>query len=251
MIESFYTLIKKSYDFNKNIFDTNPQWTLIKELFERNFVHNEDHKPKLPKKIHQIWLGSPLPAKYIEYADTWKRFNPEWEYKLWTDRDVHDVDIPRIEVFNSIKNMGQKSDFLRYHILNEFGGLYIDTDFECLKSFDSLSYAEFLVGVGYPAAPELYIGLIGSVPGHPIISNVVAAMDKIKSNGWREIFNTTGTYFFTRIFFEVITEYTKGVVVLPTDYFYPFSNKIRHMKNGKDFIKECSYAIHYWDVAWN
>jgi mannosyltransferase OCH1-like enzyme len=247
-MESFETLIKKSYDFNQEIFSNCPRWRIIGELYDKNYVNNTDRSVNLPKKIHQIWLGSPLPDKYKSYVDSWREFHPDWEYYLWTNGDG--VDIPRRDLYNRIKNLGQKSDFLRYHILNQFGGLYVDTDFECLKSFNTLAYAEFLAGVGYPAKPQLYIGLIGSVPGHSIISAMVSSLDTVRSKNWRAIFETTGADFFTSVFFRVIKEYTPGVVVLPTDYFYPFSNKKRHQDNGKDYIKDCSYAIHYWDVSW-
>ncbi len=249
MVKPFDTLIKKSYDFNQKVFDTDPRWEILRGLYEKNFAHNKDFTTKLPKKIHQIWLGCPLPDKYREYIDSWKIFHPEWEHKLWTDGD--DVDIPRRDLFDSIGNPGQKSDFLRYHILNQFGGIYVDTDFECLKSFDTLSYAEFLVGVGFPAAPQLFIGLIGSIPNHPITSALVSSLDRIRGGTAKNIFNTTGPNFFTSVFFGVVKEYTKGVVVLPPDYFYPFSNKKRGQCNGKDYVEDCSYAIHYWDVSWH
>lgn len=34
--------------------------------------------------------------------------------------------------YSSAKNWGMKSDILRYEILQKFGGVYIDTDYECL-----------------------------------------------------------------------------------------------------------------------
>lgn len=251
MIEPFNTLIKKSYDFNQEVFDTDPRWGILRELYEKNFAYNKDLTHKLPKKIHQIWLGGTIPTKYKEYTDTWKKFHPDWEYRLWTDSDVSEVDIPRRDLFDSIGNPGQKSDFLRYHILNQLGGIYVDADFECLKPFDTLSYAEFLVGVGFPAAPQLFIGLIGSIPNHPITSALVSSLDRVRGGTWKNIFNTTGPNFFTSVFFGVVKKYIEGVVVLPTDYFYPFPNKQRHQSNGKDYIKDCSYAIHYWDVSWH
>ena len=146
--------------------------------------------------------------------------------------------------------MGQKSDFLRYHILKQYGGLYVDTDFQCLKSFDTLLYADFLIGIAYPSKPEFYIGLIGCIPEHPIISRAVSDMDKIRSVGWQAVFKTTGNYFFTSVFFKVVGKYMKGVVPLPPQYFYPWPNKQRHRKNAKAYIKDYSYAIHYWEVSW-
>jgi inositol phosphorylceramide mannosyltransferase catalytic subunit len=140
---------------------------------------------------------------------------------------------------------------LRYHILNQFGGIYADTDFECLRSFNSLSYVDFIGGVGFPSRIELYIGLIGCVPHHPIMEQIVNGMDKIRDGGWPAIFETTGTYFFTRTFFKVVTEYQKGIVMLPPDYFYPFPNQGGHEnRKGRDYIKDCSYAVHHWAVSW-
>lgn len=231
------------------------QWLLLKDLYDGNFINIKNRNYNtLPKKIHQIWLGSDIPEKYKKWGETWKQHNPDWEYKLWTDEDVNDVDIPNRSLFNSIKNMGQKSDFLRYHILNQFGGVYVDTDFECLKSFNDLTYANFLVGVGYPSKVELYIGLIGSIPNYPILLRVINSINSndIGKLGWKNVFETTGTYFFTRIFFEMITKYIKGVVVLPPDYFYPFPNEKGHEhRNGRNYIKDCSYALHHWAVAWS
>ena len=251
MAKSLETLLKGYPTFDQHIFDTHPHWAIIRELYDKNFINANRNHIGMPKKIHQIWLGGTLPKAYQGYADTWKRFNPEWEYRLWMDKDVKEVDIPRRDLFDSIKNLGQKSDFLRYHILNQYGGMYVDTDFECLKSFDTLAYADFLVGVGYRPVPLLYIGLIGSVPGHPVVKALTSAMKTVRGRNADEIFNTTGPHFFNNTFFKVVTKYMEGVVVLPTDYFYPFPGKFRFQSNGKDYIKDCSYAIHYWAVSWD
>lgn len=53
-------------------------------------------------------------------------------------------------------NYGEKSDVLRYEILQQFGGIYVDCDFECLKSFDSLLSCNFFSGFSNtPAAVEV------------------------------------------------------------------------------------------------
>lgn len=253
-METFGTLARKSYDFNQSNYDTDWRWQLLAELYDKNFVKAADTDvQKIPKKLHQIWLGSTIPDEYKKWGDTWQKFNPDWEYKLWTDANIGDVQIASRKLFESIKNYGQKSDFLRFHILKQFGGIYVDTDFECLKPFDDLLYLDFLISVGYPTKVELYTGIIGCIPNHPIISRVVKEVDigRILSKGSKEIFETTGGYFFTRCFFESITKYTKGVVAFPTDYFFPFPNvKEYYLNNAKDYVQDCSYAIHYWALSW-
>jgi mannosyltransferase OCH1-like enzyme len=250
----FTSLIKKSYAFDPIMYIKDSRWRLLEELFVENFDNvtwKKDYNT-LPKKIHQIWLGSPIPKKYKEWGESWKKLNPEWEYRLWTDEDVYELELPNMELYNSLSNYGAKSDILRYNILNKFGGVYIDTDYECLKSFDSLTYLSFFTGIGYPAAVELYVGLIGSVPGHPIIKQVADEVNAIsKDIVVTEILNATSSYFFTREFFKVIQQYEQGVVAFPTQYMYPFPNdRDHHLRKGKDFILDCSYAIHYWEVSW-
>jgi mannosyltransferase OCH1-like enzyme len=240
----------KAFQSNNN----DPRWELLQELWEKNYVEMSRPivplAPRIPYKIHQIWLGSPFPAKYQGWADTWKRLNLGWEYKLWTDKDIDDVAIPNRTLFNSITHVAQHSDFLRYHILNQYGGLYVDTDFECLRPVTPLNVYEFYTSAAYGENVELYIGLIASTPGHPIIRRVIEELDAIRSKTWKEVFNTTGTYFFTRVFFEEMKEYRKGVVVFPTKYFYPFPNYVRRECNAREFIRPCSYAIHHWEVSW-
>jgi inositol phosphorylceramide mannosyltransferase catalytic subunit len=252
MTESFENIIRRSWGFVQAQYNSDPRWDIVKELYEKNFIHvNSRNYDVMPKKIHQIWLGGELPDKYKRWGETWTKFNPDWEYKLWTDNDVEKVNISDRVKFNSIRNLGQKSDYLRYHILNQFGGLYVDTDFECLKSFNPLTYANFLVGVGYPSKVELYIGLMGSVPNHPVLLYLLNIMNKNYIDS-KDIFNTTGTYFFTKIFFEIVRGYMNGVVILPPDYFYPFPNHKGHeLENGRDYILDCSYAVHHWEISWS
>jgi inositol phosphorylceramide mannosyltransferase catalytic subunit len=230
------------------------KWYVCHRLYANNYLLRRDEDyTVLPKRIHQIWLGSPLPEQYKQWTESWQKFNPGWEYKLWTDDNVDEVEIERRDLFNSITHLGQKSDFLRYHILNQYGGLYVDTDFECLKSFDDLTYLNFFTGRSHSKeVMELFIGLIASTPNHPILRKVLFNMNTIKSGNWKDIFNTTGTYFFTKMFFESVVSYSRGIVIFPPEYFYPFPNH-NHEKetNPKRFIQDCSYAIHYWEVSWS
>jgi len=252
MKESFEILMKKSYEFDQENYNSDWRWQLLAELYDKNFVNAVPGKAKIPKRIHQIWLGSPFPNKYKQWAESWQKFHPDWEYTLWTDENIKDVKITNRKFFNSISNYGPKSDYLRYHVLKQFGGIYVDTDFECFKSFEDLLYLDFLIGVGYPSKMELYVGLIACVPEHPVL---VRACETISKNTrdfvLGEVFSATSSYFFTNAFFSTIKEYQPGVVALPPEYLYPFPNSKGHEKlDGRKFLKPCSYANHYWEVSW-
>jgi mannosyltransferase OCH1-like enzyme len=260
MIASFENMMLPIKEFDLVNYKKDWRWQLLEELYHRNYcptissnLDDYTYTRKIPKKIHQIWLGSPFPERYKVWAETWKKLNPDYEYKLWTDADVDSLELPNRKAYDSILSEGPRSDVLRYHILNQQGGIYIDTDFECLKSFEELSYLDFYTGVGYPSQVELYPGLIACSPNHPIIKQVCKEIDKVTQEGILEkgIHASTSSYFFTDVFFNVVKKYQRGVVAFPPDYFYPFSNHKGHEhEDGHKYIKECSFAIHHWEVSW-
>lgn len=251
--------VNHSYVFSRENMVNNEDWKKIISSYN-NFELSEE--TIIPKKIHQIWLGSDLPKKFKRLTDSWLKYNPDWEYKLWTDSDIINLDFPNKHIFNSISNLGMKSDLLRIEILNKFGGLYVDIDFECLKSFKDMNRLSFYTGIVYGENVEIGIGLIGSTPNHPILtdylSNITYQNGKESAD---DIFNTTGPYFFTKIVLRNITEETKNIVVFPTIYFYPFHNTYHPEKRLfgfeeddlniiSKFITEDSYATHWWHVNW-
>ena len=111
---------------------------------------------EIPKMIHQIWIGpKPFPKKLKKHVQTWKKHHPTWKYKLWKDEDVKGIEWSGINktLYELSWNYGMKSDVLRYQLLWNFGGLYVDVDGECLKPFDILvEKLSFFVGYLTPFA---------------------------------------------------------------------------------------------------
>ena len=249
--ESFNTLIRKSVNYSQKEQDTSADWKLALKLYEDNYLNTEDTTHRIPKKIHQIWLGSKLPDKFKPWCDTWQRIHPEWEYRLWTDEDINDINIAKREMFDKATNQGMKSDILRYEILRQQGGLYVDTDFECLKSFDDLLYLKFFVGISQDPNMQTYCGLIGSVPDGVVIKHCVNDLKGIYTgNNGDKVMDATGPYHITRAFLAGAREDPVGAVAFPMDFFYPFPNHMRFTDTAQSYIKPFSYAIHYWKTSW-
>ena len=73
--------------------------------------------------------------------------------------------------FDEATNFGEKSDVLRYEILFQLGGVYVDADMECLRALDGLhATVDFYAGISNSGTIELNNAIIGARPGHPIIS---------------------------------------------------------------------------------
>ena len=99
-------------------------------IIHDNFV---PQTTRIPRVFHQIWIGpKPLPEKYKRWQKTWQSI-PGWTYKLWTDKDVQQFPLINQDAYYREKNLGARADILRLEILYREGGVYIDTDFECLK----------------------------------------------------------------------------------------------------------------------
>lgn len=123
--------------------------SFYRDLYNSNFssTFDSNNKPKIPKIIHQIWIGPrPFPEKYVEYAQTCTSLNPGWEYKLWTNDDVENIlaiDPKYTSLYKEYEKhrqfSGQK-DILEFLILYKHGGLFLDADIKCIKSFESLHY---------------------------------------------------------------------------------------------------------------
>ena len=82
----------------------------------------------IPKIIHQIWLG---PNKRPDiWMDSWKNdyINkyPEWTYKLWTEKEINEINLTNKKQYENEKFYNGKSDIARYEILYQFGGVFID-----------------------------------------------------------------------------------------------------------------------------
>jgi mannosyltransferase OCH1-like enzyme len=246
---TFDELVKRSAAYSAKEQES-ANWITAKSLYENNYVNSSDTVEKIPRKIHQIWLGGRIPEKYKRLTETWKKFHPDWEYRLWTDKDIEEFGLKNKTLFNTAKNQGQRSDIFRYEILHRYGGIYVDTDFECLKPFDDLLFLDFFTGISYDTRMVLYIGLIASVPGHAITVKCIDSMDSYDGNQAYAIMDTTGPYYFTRCFFGTVNKDTKGVVAFPMDFFYPLPNYLRNTNKPYDYVKDFSYAIHHWAVTW-
>lgn len=250
----FFTSMQHTPHFDKNKATQDSIWNECANRY--NALVNNDYwqeEPRIPKKIHRIWLGSPLPEKEYKFGLTWIEHHPDWEYKLWTEKEIDEFGLVNRKIYDSTKNYGEKSDIARYEILYREGGLYIDTDFECLQSFELLHHCcDFFAGINCLTDFEVFMGLIGCVPGHPILKCCIEMVPKYRDK--HSILARTGPYFFTDCIRRSISSCSPYTILFPTTYFYPWPFYARNeisMQKIRAWVKPESYAIHHWHVSWN
>jgi hypothetical protein len=92
--------------------------------------------PKIPKIIHQLWIGNK--SAPIKLMNTWKEKNPEFEYIFWNEKEIKKRDF----VFkcqykiDDIEEINGKADIMRWEILYEYGGVFLDADSICIEPID-------------------------------------------------------------------------------------------------------------------
>lgn len=250
--------MRHNHNYSVRFGKKSPTWCLYRELYNAFIAKNvqPDDPYVIPPLIHMVWLGSPLPERCKEMLESWKKFHPTWMVKLWTDADVEAFKLENLRAFKAAKNYGEKSDIWRYEILYRFGGLYVDTDFECLRPFDQIHKScELFAGIAYTTNPLLYNGMIGVVPRHPIIRMCIDTIKRGPGDQNNDkIMQRTGPDHFTRCFNALAHAYIGKIVPFPPTFFYSFPNNQRWEKNHKKikklWVKPESMALHYWATSW-
>ncbi len=223
--------------------------TLLTQLYEKrqpSKVLPTPH-PQIPKIIHQIWLGSPLPKGLESYTRTWQALHPGWQYILWTEENVRHLNLQNQALFDQATNYAVKSDILRYELLYKFGGLYVDTDFECLMPFDSFvhRYTAF-AGISNEHCFAVNNALIAAAPGHEILKKCIENISAPKSYRWQDVSKACGPMHFTKQFMVELGASYKNALALPQRYFYP--KPLHGQANSRTMLS--AYAVHHWDASW-
>lgn len=241
-----------------------PEWgkpimDVLRILYERNNAQTitPSSTLRIPKIIHQIWLGSPFPDKYRAWQQSWIHYHPDWEYRLWTDADIEKLHAlgdffvgETYQFYQEAINYGEKSDVLKILLIRYFGGMYVDIDFECLKPCDVFHYCyDMYIGIQPMDVAYVQLGyaLFGAAPHNPFIEEVVKTLHTTRHIP--EIVAKTGPIMLTRCFVQNALGMRDIIMVaLPASYFYP--RGYNDPLEPRDWIKSESYAAHHWAGSW-
>lgn len=121
----------------------------------------------IPKKIHVLWIGNkPIPSVWKDRPETWKKKNPNYEYKFWDNESIREVDDSDfLSLIDEGVNPTHLSDYFRYKILKIHGGFYFDVDFECVTPIEEWPFnldSSTLQFFGVSYCNVVQAGIIGS-----------------------------------------------------------------------------------------
>jgi mannosyltransferase OCH1-like enzyme len=219
------------------------------EVPQIELINNE----QIPRIIHYCWFGSkPLPSLAIKCIKSWKKYLPDYKIMRW-DEDSFDVNAHPFtkEAFES-KKWAFITDYVRLYVLNEVGGVYMDSDVEIIKPID-----EFLIHSAFSSfeSPLLIpTGLMSSSKQNIWIKILLEYYDNkhfIDNDGNPELIPNTNiiTHISKEIFnLKISNSYQVldgGVHIYPSEYFCPMNWETQKIEPTNN-----SFALHHFAGSW-
>lgn len=221
----------------------------------------------IPKLIHQLWKTTDVPESFAYWQKSWINMHPDYKYKLWTNEDIenfiHDQCYEIQELFYDYDENICRFDLARYLILQKFGGLYVDLDFECIHSHHKfLEGHQLMMGL----EPETHAQMkkaertriktivcnawLASIPNHPFWSHLLDHLKSVRNKN--DVLDLTGPFALT---YAVSKFASKNISIIPSKFIYPIDKE--SCLNGKvqdleffDKKTSGSFAIHHCAGTW-
>lgn len=200
--------------------------------------------PLVPRVFHSIWIGDGVPQVLQDFAQTWRKHHPGWDYRLWRSPSELDLSnahlVDRPEQWVPQRNVGQfVSDVMRYEILERYGGVYIDMDFECLASIDHLMDVECWAAW---ETQDHWVGnaILGAAPGALFLKRLIEALPaSVEKNQGRRPNIGSGPQFLTNQY----RAHTEELTVYDQKLLYPF--RFDQLDRATDEFPD-ALARHHW-----
>lgn len=222
----------------------------------------------IPKKIHYCWFGhSPLPKSAEKCIASWRKFFPDYEIIEWNE-DNYDVrKIPYIAQAYDAKKYAFVSDYARFDILYQHGGVYFDTDVEVIRSFDDvLERGAFMgceidglrsaqteqgvvkksviavapgLGLGATQGLQLYKDILGFYAGQQFFNPDGSLNTKTVVKYTTEVLMTSGLLDTEGI------QKVGDITVYPAEYFNPLDSVTGQLNKTEN-----THSIHWYTASW-
>lgn len=221
----------------------------------------------IPRTIHYCWFGgNPLGEKETACIDSWKKFFPDYDIVRWDESNFDVRCCDYVSEAYDAKKWAFVSDYARFKILYDNGGLYFDTDVEVIKDFgEILEQGPFMgfeidfgadqgsgmiaAGLGLSANPGL------GLSANPGLGLYKAILDSFEGD---HFLSPDGSYDQTTIVTRVTEllcglglqekpgiQKVAGVTIYPSEYFNP-----KDFTTGRIVVTENTYSIHHFSMSW-
>ena len=222
----------------------------------------------IPKIIHYCWFGgNPLPESAQKCIASWQKFLPDYEIKEWNESNYDVHKIPYIHEAYEAKKYAFVSDYARFDILYQNGGIYFDTDVEVIAPMNHIIEKGNFMGreagayitdkelTAEPKGEAVNPGLgLGVAPGLGLYKELLDGYAKRHFRREDGTLDTSTIVGYTTDFLLAHgmtndndhPQLVADVWIYPADVFCPMD----HTKANKLNITPNTVSIHHYDCTW-
>lgn len=135
---------------------------------------------QIPKIIHYCWFGKKkIPEQYKKWMESWKYYCSDYEIVEWNENNYDVYKNKYLAQSYELRKWAFVSDYARIDIINEYGGIYLDTDVEIIKNIDEMLMNDAYCG--FESNQYVNYGLgFGAKKHHIIIKEIKNYYDNIE-----------------------------------------------------------------------
>ncbi len=225
----------------------------------------------IPKKLHLCWLSGDEFPPLIEFCvNTWKKVLPEYEIVVWDKQKFNLNSHPWVKSAFDKKKYAFAADYIRFYALYTEGGIYLDSDVEVIRSFDSLLLNKAFIGFE-ASTGDLEAAVVGAEKGMEWCKNILDFYAnrtfETDSNGGvdpslfapqvvRRVLNDSGVIVPDSAVHEIIEDTKSQITFYPSTSFSPIEydkEKSYNESNSislKYYSNPQTYCIHRFNASW-
>lgn len=232
--------------------------------------------PVVTRKLHQTWKDANPPRALFSprWSETLRGSNPEWEYRLWTDAENHQLIAEHypwfLGTYDAYPSAIQRADAARYFLAHRHGGLYADLDIECFRPLAPLAENASLV-LSYKQGSNFSKGasnaIFLSAKAHPfwgIVFDVLRNRSHTRPRDHKAVLYSTGP----AVLREAVRRLLRlpagvtisarmlgllrirlGIVILDSSYLYPVTAD-RRANDELESLPPQAHCRHHFVSSW-
>lgn len=221
---------------------------------------------RIPRVIHYCWFGgNPLGDDEQRCKRSWHEFLPGYEIKQWDESNFDVRCCPYVSEAYDAGRWAFVSDYARFKILYEEGGLYFDTDVEVISPIDDIVETGPFMGIESDKSdmartdsgemlPTVNPGVgLGVYPGSDLYREI---LDSYEGS---HFLRADGSFDLTTVVVRVTSILEKhglrqtsgiqnvgGISIYPAEYFNP-----KDYWTGNVVLTKNTRTIHHYKASWH
>lgn len=203
----------------------------------------------IPKVIHYCWFGkTPKSVLIKKCIESWNKYCPNYKIIEWNEDNYDIYCCDYVKQAYEQKKWAYVSDYVRFDVINKYGGIYLDTDVQLVKPIDDLLFSKF---AGFAHDDIVATGLIMASTANDWLCQMVLDSYKDEQFIWDD---PTKILAIGRRVTKILVaqglqlngekQFVRDYIIYPQYYFNP--------TKGDVFAKvdERAYSIHHYAATW-